>query len=99
MHLVNDAVQSTYESYGAYEDSNKLSFTELQAVFDAQPLEDGRVLSVLDDLWPAMRHTVQHVFCCALSQHFAPAPPGGGMFELFGLDFMVDATGKVRHVT
>lgn len=91
-HLVNDAVQSTYESYGTYEDANKLSLPELQTVLDDQPLDDGRVLSVEDDLWPAMQATVQQVFCCALTQHFAPAPPGGGMFELFGLDFMVEAS-------
>ena len=94
MHLVNDAVQSTFESYGTYEDSNKLSLPELQAIFDGQPLEEsGKILSVQDDLWPAMKATVQQVFSCA-SQLFTPAPPGGGMFELFGLDFMIDASGK-----
>ena len=93
IHLVNDAVQAQFESYGAFEDANKLSFAEFQAILDAQPLADGRTLKVEEDIWPQMRTTVQHVFSCALSQHFSPAPPGGGMFELFGLDFMLDAEG------
>lgn len=64
-------------------------------MLDKQPLESGKLLSVEHDLWPAMQHTVRHVFCCALSSHFVPSPPGGGMFELFGLDFMVDAVGRL----
>ena len=94
LHLVNDAVQAKFEGYGKFEDANKLSFGELQAMLDASPLADGRVLSVASDLWPAMRKVVSHVFCCALHQHFAPAPPGCAMFELFGLDFMVDDVGR-----
>jgi hypothetical protein len=94
IHLVNDAVQAKTEGYGKFEDSNKLSFAELQAVLDAQPLPDGRVLSVDEDVWPAMRSVVSHVFCCALHQHFSPSPPGSAMFELYGLDFMVDDRGK-----
>ena len=93
-HLVNDAVQSQFDSYSKFEDCNKLSFEELQAVLDSQPLDDGRVLSVEDDLWPGMRTTISHVFRCALSS-LSGAPPSGAMFELFGLDFMVDADGRV----
>ena len=44
---------------------------------------------------PAMRAAVSHIFNAALTQHFVPAPPGCGMFELFGLDFMVDTLGRV----
>lgn len=63
-------------------------------MLDAQPLENGRTLHVDSDIWPAMRSIVSHVFRCALS-HLSGAPYGGGMFELFGLDFMVDADGRV----
>ena len=74
-----------------------MSLDELQSVLDAAgPLPStGRTLRVSEDLWPAMRRTVAHVFCCALSQHFAPPPPSGSFFELFGLDFMVDGRGRV----
>ena len=95
IHLVNDAVQSKFETYGRFEDANKLSFPELQQLLDDLPLPDGRKLTVEQDLWPAMRTTTAHVFSCALSQCFAPAPVGGGMFELFGLDFMVDLAGRL----
>ena len=95
IHLVNDAVQIQFETYGKYEDANKLSMEAFQRLLDAQPLPDGRILSVDNDLWPAMRESVAHVFGCALSQHFMPAPPNGAMFELFGIDFMVDVTGRV----
>jgi len=95
IHLVNDAVQIQFETYGKYEDANKLSMAAFQGLLDAQPLPDGRILSVDNDLWPAMRESVAHVFGCALSQHFMPAPPNGAMFELFGIDFMVDVTGRV----
>lgn len=94
MHLVNDAVQSKFETYGMFEDSNKLSFPEFDDVLKQNPLANGKVLTVEDDLWPAMRLTVSHIFRCALSS-FAAAPPGGAMFELFGLDFMVDDTGRL----
>ena len=72
IHLVNDAVQSQGAEYGKFEDANKLSFDELQALLDAQPLADGRVLSVMSDLWPAMKGAVSHVFSCAQHQHFGP---------------------------
>ena len=86
LHLVNDAVQSKGEEYGKFEDCNKLSFDEFQEALNAQPLPDGRILNVAADLWPAMRDAVGHIFCSALSQHFPPAPPGGSMFELYGVD-------------
>ena len=95
IHLVNDAVQSQGDEYGKFEDANKLSFDELQALLDALPLAVGRVLSDMSDLWPAMKGAVSHVFSCAQHQHFVPTPPGAAMFELFGLDFMVDDAGRV----
>ena len=66
---------------GLFEDSNKLSFSELDEVLKRNPLADGRVLSVDADLWPAMQNSVSHVFRCGLTT-FAAAAPAGAMFEL-----------------
>lgn len=97
VHLTNDYVQKQLETFGAFEDANKLSFSELQSVLDAQPLADGRVLSVERDLWPAMRRCVAHVFGSVLPEFVTAASHGRG-FELFGLDFMVDDTGLVQLI-
>ncbi|DBB17391.1 TPA: hypothetical protein ACH3X3_014425 [Trebouxia sp. C0006] len=85
-HLTNDAVQEKFEHYGTFEDSNKLSMEAFQELFAGQ-------FSVEDDLVPQMRACAIHAFSAVLNklnpmrrQH---------CFELFGLDFMVDARHKV----
>ena len=94
MHLTNDYVQKTLPSFGQFEDSNKLSFEQLQALFDARPLPDGTTLSVQLDIWPRMRTIVAHTFACVIPL-FASAPSRGHSFELYGLDFMVTDDGAV----
>ena len=94
MHLTNDYVQKTLPSFGQFEDSNKLSFEQLQALFDARPLPDGTTLSVQLDIWPRMRTIVAHTFAC-VTPLFASAPSRGHSFELYGLDFMVTDDGAV----
>ena len=54
-HLSNDYVQKALESFGRFEDANKLSFEEFQAVLDETPLADGRTLRFEADLWPQVR--------------------------------------------
>lgn len=94
MHLVNDAIQCKFkETYGMYEDCNKMSLDDFRTHLAENPLPSGRFLSVDNDLWPQMRESVAHVFCCGQG-HFVPPPPNSSMFELFGLDFMVDEAGK-----
>ena len=94
MHLTNDYVQKTLPSFGQFEDSNKLSFEQLQALLDARPLPDGTTLSVQLDIWPRMRTIVAHTFACVIPL-FASAPSRGHSFELYGLDFMVTDDGAV----
>ena len=94
MHLTNDYVQKTLPSFGQFEDSNKLSFEQLQALLDARPLPDGTTLSVELDIWPRMRTIVAHTFACVIPL-FASAPSRGHSFELYGLDFMVTDDGGV----
>ena len=94
MHLTNDYVQKTLPSFGQFEDSNKLSFEQLQALLDARPLPDGTTLSVQLDLWPRMRTIIAHTFACVIPL-FASAPSRGHSFELYGLDFMVTDDGAV----
>ena len=97
MHLTNDYVQKTLPSFGQFEDSNKLSFEQLQALLDARPLPDGTTLSVQRDLWPRMRTIVSHTFACVIPL-FASAPSRGRSFELYGLDFMVTDEGAVQLI-
>ena len=97
MHLTNDYVQKTLPSFGQFEDSNKLSFEQLQALLDARPLPDGTTLSVQLDLWPRMRTIIAHTFACVIPL-FASAPSRGHSFELYGLDFMVTDDGAVQLI-
>ena len=94
IHLTNDYVQKHLDTYGAHEDANKLSFSEFQAVLDKTPLQDGRIMSAEDDLWPAMKHCIRHTFSCAMP-HLAGQKSSGCSFEVFGLDFMIDGNGQV----
>ena len=90
-------MQKTLPSFGQFEDSNKLSFEQLQALLDARPLPDGTTLSVQRDLWPRMRTIVSHTFACVIPL-FASAPSRGRSFELYGLDFMVTDEGAVQLI-
>ena len=95
-HLTNDFVQKTLPSFGAFEDGNKLSFPQLDAVLAEQARESGgKALSVDEDIWPQMTRIISHVFSCALPL-FGGAPSHGCSFELYGLDFMLTADGHVQ---
>ena len=97
VHLTNDFVQKCQVSFGQFEDSNKLSFEQLQALLDTCPLPDGTTLSVQLDLWPRMRSIIAHTFACVIPL-FESAPSRGQSFELYGLDFMVTADGAVQLI-
>ena len=91
-------MQCSLGSYGAHEDSNKLSFDQFQAALDADRRQrgggDGRGLSVEEDVLPQMRAAVAHVFTATL--HRMNPARRDFSFELMGFDFMLSADGRVK---
>lgn len=84
-HLTNDAIQSQGEQYGKFERGNKLSYAQLQAYVDEQhPKERWKV----SDLLKSMKMIAKTV---AKISYPIVNPQKGLGFELFGMDFLVDA--------
>ena len=96
VHLTNDAVQKTLGTYGQFEDANKLSFAEFDAILrDAHKSRGGPRITLDDHIWPAMRESVCHVFRAA-GKELNPRRLEH-CFELLGFDFMVEADGALRR--
>lgn len=89
IHLTNDAIQKNYEHYDSFEDHNKLNLEAFQAILERQ----GETINVQNDLLPQMKDAAAHVFSATLPSLNSQCL--SSCFELFGLDFMVDAQGKV----
>jgi len=89
-HLNNDAVQKKGEDYGKFESANKLSLTEFQKYLDEHHRGDG--LSVQESLMPQMKSLAADSVRAARET----LNPRGidHSFEVFGFDFMVDASFK-----
>eukprot|EP00891_Asterochloris_glomerata_P009698 jgi/Astpho2/9698/Aster-x0408 len=85
-HLTNDAVQINFDHYGSFEDANKLTMEALQELFAGQ-------MDLKGDIVPQMRECARHAFTAVLSK-LNPLRRQW-CFELFGLDFMIDADFKV----
>lgn len=86
LHLTNDAVQSKTDQYGQHEDANKLTMQALQAKVGAGYDVRGRIV-------PRMREIAADTFA-AVGPLLNPQA-FRYCYELFGLDFMVDAAGAV----
>lgn len=89
IHLTNDAIQKNYAHYDSFEDHNKLDLETFQDILERQ----GETIDVQNDLLPQMRDAAAHVFSATLPSLNSQCL--SSCFELFGLDFMVDAQGKV----
>lgn len=91
VHLNNDAVQKHGEDYGKFESANKMSLAEFQRYLDDQHRSDG--FSVQEHLVPQMRSLMAD----ALKAGGARFNPRNikHCFEVFGFDFMVDASMRV----
>lgn len=91
VHLNNDAVQKHGEDYGKFESANKMSLAEFQRYLDDQHRSDG--FSVQEHLVPQMRSLMAD----ALKAGGARFNPRNikQCFEVFGFDFMVDASFRV----
>ncbi|KAG1663399.1 hypothetical protein FOA52_011677 [Chlamydomonas sp. UWO 241] len=85
-HLTNDAVQKKTEEYGLHEDHCKLSLDELQAAV-------GDAVDVHGAVRAQMVDCVRRLFGL-VAPKLNPRRLAH-CFELFGLDFMIDAKGRV----
>lgn len=104
IHLTNDAVQKNLETYGEHEDANKLSFDEFQRALDEDHAAGAlpRRVDFKRETWPGIKLATARVFEATLGGMRREIRPGdargaaetrdrGATFELFGLDFMLDA--------
>lgn len=89
VHLTNDAVQQHSEKYGKYEEGNKLSYAEFERYLSSK---FGRQDYSIYSLHKAMRDIALEV--ASSSSHKLNPNSKDYCFELFGLDFLVDASFK-----
>jgi hypothetical protein len=91
VHLNNDAVQKHGEDYGKFESANKMSLAEFQRYLDDKHSSDG--FRVQEHLVPQMRSLMAD----SLKAGGARFNPRNikHCFEVFGFDFMVDASFRV----
>jgi hypothetical protein len=86
-HLTNDAVQKKTEGYGLHEDHCKLTLDELQAAVGSAADVHGAVRDQMVDCVRRLFGLVVPKFNPRRLSH---------CFELFGLDFMIDAKVTLR---
>jgi len=91
VHLNNDAVQKHGEDYGKFESANKMSLNEFQKYLDEHHPKEG--LSVQEKLVPQMRALMADAL--KASAHKINPRNIQHCFEVFGFDFMVDASFRV----
>merc|ERR1740138_1842020 len=91
VHLNNDAVQKKGEDYGKFESANKLSLDDFQRYLNEHHSKDD--ISVQDYIIPQM----EALMADTLSATVDRLNPRGAAncFEVFGFDFMVDASFRV----
>lgn len=90
IHLTNDAIQKYSNSYGKYEDGNKLSYKEFQKHFDVN-LPDAKI--DFKKIYPQMKKLATDTIKATYMQ--IDPKRNQYTFELFGYDFMVDDNQKV----
>lgn len=87
VHLTNDAVQNNSESYGKYEQGNKLSYNQFQRYLDSRHPGCGYDLEA--QVVPKMKQVAADSLRAAV--HLVTGgKPASRVFEVFGLDFMID---------
>ncbi|CAK94059.1 unnamed protein product (macronuclear) [Paramecium tetraurelia] len=88
VHLTNDAIQKYADTYGKYENGNKLSLSEFQRYLENQ----SKKYNFYKDLYPQLIEiatiSIKSVYC-KLAPHKKEFN-----FEIFGLDFMIDSQFK-----
>ena len=88
VHLTNDAIQNCFENYGKYEDGNKISYTQFQKYLDSKYPE--RNYNVFNDVLPQMKNIALDSIKSCLHLIKGSKSNEYPVFEIFGLDFMID---------
>ncbi|CAD8097268.1 unnamed protein product [Paramecium sonneborni] len=88
VHLTNDAIQKYADTYGKYENGNKLSFSEFQRYLDNQPKKYNFYKDLYPQLIDIATISIKSVYCklAGYKKEYN--------FEIFGLDFMIDQSFK-----
>ncbi len=87
VHLTNDAIQNHSESYGKYEDGNKISYAQFQKYLDLKHAGCGYDLE--KQIIPKMKEIATDSIRAAI--HIVKGEKvNQPVFEVFGLDFMID---------
>jgi D-alanine-D-alanine ligase-like ATP-grasp enzyme len=87
-HLTNDAIQNQGDQYGRYEKGNKLGYNQFQNYLDENYGSSGWKMS---DLLKRMKQIAKRIAAAAYPIINAEHTTG---FELFGMDFLIDASFK-----
>jgi tubulin monoglycylase TTLL3/8 len=91
VHLTNDSVQKRSEDYGKYETGNKLDYMEFQAYLDKTC--PAKNVCFERDILPQMKKITADCFRAVWGK--IDPLKRCNMFELYGLDFMLDEDFKV----
>lgn len=85
IHLTNDAIQQNSESYGQYEDANKLSYSEFQRYLDySYPGKGFNFDNIIKEMKSIMTDVIKANYLNLDKNRKKDN------FELFGFDFMID---------
>lgn len=87
IHLTNDAVQKNMPEYGKYEKGNKISYDDLQNYIKKN--YSAKNFDFRETILPKMKKMTTDIIK-ACSGSIDPSFHGNN-FEIFGLDFMIDA--------
>eukprot|EP00930_Biecheleria_cincta_P028934 TRINITY_DN20139_c0_g1_i1.p1 TRINITY_DN20139_c0_g1~~TRINITY_DN20139_c0_g1_i1.p1 ORF type:complete len:685 (-),score=88.49 TRINITY_DN20139_c0_g1_i1:25-2079(-) len=92
VHLNNDAVQKNGEDYGKFESANKMSFEEFQRYLDEHHSKDK--VNVRKRIVPQIQGLMADAIRAAGARGLNPRGIPN-CFEIFGFDFMIDASYRV----
>jgi hypothetical protein len=88
IHLTNDAVQKYAKSYGKFENGNKLSFEEWQAVIDKDYPNAPKDI-VQSKIFPEIKRITSLSLAAAAAANIGETDIAKS-FELLGYDYMID---------
>lgn len=84
--MTNDAIQNNSECYGKYEDGNKVSYSQFQRYLDGK--HSGCGFDFEAQILPKIKKiTLDSILA---STHLIKGNCQKPVFEVFGLDFMID---------